>query len=257
LARVRRLLPGGIVVALAVTIWLGIGPERRIAQPTRAEARATSPLYREVIRPRPERRQHGSVVFLHGGGWRGGERLVRRPFTRHTARRFARMGFKTYNVDYRSGRRGVRDAVRWFDALHGRRPRAPIFFAGSSAGAHLALEVARRRDTAGVVGIGTPTDLRAESNERGVFRRFIRPNFRGRRAQERHSPVLFGKAIEEPVLLGHVTDDRLIAFAQVSAFQSPAAELVALGSGAARFPHGGADPADLRAFYLRVRELLR
>jgi acetyl esterase/lipase len=110
------------------------------------------------------------VVWLHGGGWRKGDRSFAPDLDRH----FARRGYAMANIEYRlSGQarfpaqlEDVRDAVRWLrDAasqfgLNG----SAVALWGSSAGGHLAALTAatavdaRDRIQAVVDGYG-PTDF--------------------------------------------------------------------------------------------------
>lgn len=91
-------------------------------------------------------RAKGIMIVIHGGAWFGDDpsRVIG---DRSYAERWNLRGWRTYNIDYRSG--GVKSVqdVQWFydqiAALHG--TTLPICAEGQSAGGHLALYLAGTR----------------------------------------------------------------------------------------------------------------
>jgi acetyl esterase/lipase len=112
------------------------------------------PLLLDLYLPRPVARPVPLIVWLHGGGWRFGDRRVAPDLRRY----FAERGYAMASVDYRYAGEAifpaqihdVKNAVRWLRhnaqryAIDGTR----IGLWGSSAGGHLAA-------LAGVTGTGT------------------------------------------------------------------------------------------------------
>lgn len=113
------------------------------------------------------------VVFIHGGGWSGGDKSI---FLTVDLQRFIAAGYATVNINYRlaSNAAGVHDpllstdvtAAIDFIAAHAAEYQvAPATFAlvGHSAGAHLALLASYKYDPAhrikAVASLSGPTDL--------------------------------------------------------------------------------------------------
>lgn len=135
------------------------------------------PLLLDLYRPGPTGTGRGApvVLFLHGGGWRLGDRTVfcptwrdwrPEPFTRLVA-----AGFAVASVDYRLSAEArfpaaltdVADAAGWLTTRAAELAVDPdrIVAWGESAGAHLAALLALRPDSrvAGVVDWYGPADL--------------------------------------------------------------------------------------------------
>jgi len=113
------------------------------------------------------------VVFIHGGGWSGGDKSI---FLASDQQRFVDAGYAAVNINYRlaSNATGVHDPVLSTDvtaaldyvAAHATQYQiAPATFAlvGHSAGAHLALLASYKYDAAhrikAVASLSGPTDL--------------------------------------------------------------------------------------------------
>jgi acetyl esterase/lipase len=111
-------------------------------------------LPQEVAHPLPV------IIWLHGGGWRIGDRKLAPDLTRY----FAEKGFAMASIDYRlSGKatfpaqiQDVKAAIRWLRAVadHYGLDREHIGLWGSSAGGHLAA-------LAGLTGAGVLDDEHA------------------------------------------------------------------------------------------------
>src|SRR3954467_9828502 len=106
--------------------------------------RPTGPLLLDLYVPAEPVVAPPIVVWLHGGGWRKGDRS----FSPDLERYFARRGYAMANVEYRlSGQalfpaqlEDVRDAIRWLreDAERLGLDGSAQALWGSSAGGHLA-----------------------------------------------------------------------------------------------------------------------
>lgn len=107
---------------------------------------------------RPEGTRSPAVVFIHGGGWRGGDKAERRAFNYGT--HLARAGYVMISINYwmeaedlwPKNLHDCKNAVRWLRVHADRLGVDPerIGVAGGSAGGHLALMVAYTTDVDGL-----------------------------------------------------------------------------------------------------------
>jgi 3-dehydroquinate dehydratase-2 len=114
---------------------------------------------------RPVDEASGVVVLVHGGLWR---QEYARDGTETLAVDLTGHGYVTWNIEYRRGEDGVwpgsaHDVVSAVDFIVREIPGMPVGIVGHSAGGHLGLWAAtRREDTVGlVVGLAPITDLSA------------------------------------------------------------------------------------------------
>lgn len=121
----------------------------------------------DLYLPAPHAAPTGAVVFVHGGGWRSGNRS----WYRAQGRKAAALGWVAVSIDYRLAPRhpfpaaldDVRAAVTWMRA-HARQLNVDpnrIALVGGSAGGNLVL-LAGATSTPGVRGVvawSPPTDL--------------------------------------------------------------------------------------------------
>lgn len=234
-------LAAALVLALAGGV--AAGPERKVLR--------GEPYYLSLHRP-GDGPARGTVLLLHGGGWRGdlgpaADERMGAAIERHTA-----LGFNVANLAYRSGARSLADALDAFDHLRSRWPGQPICLAGQSAGAHLALLVAARRgaDVACVLDLAGPPSLvrwgGASANAHG--RRLAAAAFGTDREQLRRlSPARYAERIEAPVLVAAARCDRIISFRVQRAF---ARRLARAGATVAR--HALAPGADAHVPHCEV-----
>ncbi len=100
------------------------------------------------------------MIFIHGGAWYvvGREALE---VQRTLADQWRGAGWQTYSTSYRGCRKSVQDVVKFYDLIRARVGRGvPICLFGQSAGGHLALMLASRRDDVScVVSLAGPSDL--------------------------------------------------------------------------------------------------
>ena len=95
------------------------------------------------------------VVLLHGGAWKEVGPAATAAL-QPAADRFARLGLRVANVDYRPGAASLTDARRALRRLHRRR----VCVYGESAGGQLALMLAaRHRSVRCVITVGAVGDL--------------------------------------------------------------------------------------------------
>lgn len=101
------------------------------------------PLHLDILRPaEPSRSLRSAVIYVHGGGWRGGERAST------PNRILAEAGFVTVSISYRFSSEAifpaqihdVKASIRWLRANAGQYgvDRGRIGIWGHSAGGHLA-----------------------------------------------------------------------------------------------------------------------
>ncbi|WP_431283466.1 alpha/beta hydrolase [Humitalea sp. 24SJ18S-53] len=155
------------------------------------------------------------VVFFYGGGWRSGARAD----YRFVAEAFCAQGARVIIPDYRLfpevGFPGfVEDgaaALAWAQ----RQDAGPVFVAGHSAGAHIALMLALnpaylaaaggdRGRLAGAIGLSGPYDF-----DPAAYRR-TRAIFSGASDQRQTQPITFVDAGAPPLLLATGTDDTTV-----------------------------------------------
>jgi acetyl esterase/lipase len=172
------------------------------------------------------------VVFIHGGGWSGGDKSIFLPVDLH---RFAAAGFATANINYRVANGTIHDPVLSQDvtaaldfvaANAGEYQVSPNRFAlvGHSAGAHLALLAAYRYDPArrikAVASLAGPTDLTDPSWLQMPGIRSTIENYLGvsqAQAPDRWigaSPLLVATALAPPTILVYGQQDILVPFTQ-------------------------------------------
>ena len=197
----------------------------------------------DVFLPRQTSRQRQTatapgIVYVHGGGWRGGNR---RAFWRQAAH-LAQLGFPGVTLSYRftpdhrfpAQLEDVRDGVRWLRAHAVELGVDPhrLGAAGGSAGGHL---VALLGTTEEIVD-GLSAKVQAVAAFNGVFdfqtldtsgARGPRQDLLGGdpRVAVEASPLHRADATAAPTLLLHGTGDQTVPFTQSTAFQRRLQEL--------------------------------
>ena len=212
------------------------------------------------------------VLYLHGGGWVGGDRKQMAQSLEVLARR----GFVTVSPDYRLAPahrfpaqiEDCKAAVRCLRAYAKRSKIDPerIGVVGFSAGAHLAclLGVTDKDDglegnggnldrssrVQAVVSFFGPTDLFGETWDRTVVEKNLVPLLGGTKVEKsaeyrRASPLTYAARKSPPFLLFHGSEDKLVPPSQsrrmvekLQAAGSPARVILVEGAG-----HGWGGPA--------------
>lgn len=202
-----------------------------------------------------------ALVFVHGGGWRSGDKGQ----FGELARMYARLGYVTVTVNYRfvtdvaypACLHDVKTAVRWLRAnadKYGVDPNR-IGIVGDSAGAHLASMVALTADdpafegdgpyqqfsseVQSVLAMATPTDLVAWE-----YGRFLLGIDRGTPEQimaaaVAASPITYVDAAMPAFRLGHGTSDPLVSYSQATDFATAAVAANAPDADLFPFQNGG------------------
>jgi len=182
-----------------------------------------------------------AVVFLHGEGWRAGNRRQ----MNHFIEGMARLGYVSMTVDYRlvptarfpAQVEDCKAAVRWLraNAQKYRVDTERIGVVGFSAGGHLAAMLGVTVKEDGLEGVGGnpdqssrvqavvsffgPTDLSTRDWPRDLETEVIIPFLGGTFADRpenyaRASPISYATKDAPPFLFFHGTDDKLVPFDQ-------------------------------------------
>jgi len=121
---------------------------------------------------RPADAASGIVILIHGGLWR---QEYERDSTESLAVDLTERGYATWNIEYRRGAHGgwpgsAHDVVSALDFIIREMPGMPVGIVGHSAGGHLGLWAAsRREDAIGLtVGLAPITDLVAMAGSGAV-----------------------------------------------------------------------------------------
>ncbi len=187
----------------------------------------------DLALPRQSTQLRPGLIFIHGGGWSGGERAIYHYYTR----RFAQRGYAAATISYRlSGEApfpaAVQDAkcaVRWMRANAQRYRIDPdrIAVVGGSAGGHLAMMVGYC-DAPGLEGDGGhagvssrvaavlnfygPTDLTLTSaRDNEAVQKFMNGSYETQPDEYRlASPLMHLDAGDPPTLVIHGTLDKIV-----------------------------------------------
>lgn len=195
-------------------------PQRLLADVYRPEGRGPFP----------------SVLLLHGGAWKRGDREQ----VEHTAGRIAARGYLVVNATYRfvpqhvwpAQFRDAQQALRWMrsgdGAAHGIDP-ARIATFGYSAGGHLAALLGATADdprwsepglaVKAVVAGGTPADLPVFCDGKLVPAFIGKPCSAGLQAYRDASPMHHISAGDPPVFIYHAGLDGLVPFRNAQAYK--------------------------------------
>jgi acetyl esterase/lipase len=195
----------------------------------------------DLARPAKLDKPTPCIVFIHGGGWAGGNRKAHY----NRMKRAAEEGFVAATISYRLVKDGnhrwpaqIEDckcAIRWLRANADRFSIDPerIGAFGDSAGAHLSMLLGTMDKSDGlegeggspdqsskvqaVVGYYGPTNLAVEYPEssRGIVANFMGGPLSERRSDyERASPLRYVNAGDATMLLFHGTKDVLVPYQQ-------------------------------------------
>ena len=185
----------------------------------------------------------GTMVMIHGGGWRGPDAEHQQRLAREPGDLLVKRGWRVVSVDYKKGQAGLQDAL---DTV-GQELMQPngklLCLYGESAGGQLALVAASRVPAVDcVISAGAPTDfqafladpLAATEPARKYVADTIRDVFGSTPEQTAPwEPVRVAGPMDADVLLLRQADDQLIPADQVQRFRSvrPATESLELEAG--------------------------
>ncbi len=196
-------------------------------------------LHLDFARPKDGDGPFPLVVFIHGGGWRAGDKSM----FRDGVFGVAQQGCAAITVQYRFTPKhtfpaqldDVKDAVR-FARDHAKEWKIDpdrIVAMGGSAGAHLALLLATTGDeddaaktssaVKAAVSHAGPVDLTKPYPDasRDMVEDLLGQDHKAdREAQEKASPLFHLNAGDAPVLLIHGTKDELVPYDQATAFEA-------------------------------------
>lgn len=186
----------------------------------------------DIYRPKNLNKPAPLLVFIHGGGWRSGQRSDYKVYLIP----FAQRGYVTATVSYRllkdapypAAVEDVTDAVEWLynnGTLYG-CDTSRIALIGGSAGAHLAMLAGYGwKGSAGnpkaypvkcVVDIYGPVDMTTEyaRNHRLVTDFLARPYDESLELYKEASPATWIDSSDPPTLIFHGTSDKLVPLSQ-------------------------------------------
>ena len=242
----RVKLPFVPAIAVAILVYVGSAggaapPELEIQDDLQYGMGGGEKLLLDLARPAKLDKPTPCIVFIHGGGWAGGNRKAHYNHMRQAAED----GFIAATISYRLVRDGqhrwpaqIEDckcAIRWLRANAERFSIDPgrIGAIGYSAGAHLSMLLGTLDKEDGLEGNGGssdqsskvqavvayfgPTDLTVEypPSSRNIVANFIGGSLDERRADyERASPIRYVNAGDAPMLLFHGTKDELVPYEQ-------------------------------------------
>lgn len=205
----------------------------------------------DFYRPKGEEELLPLLIFVHGGGWKGGKRQDYLVYLHH----FAQQGYMTATVSYRLVRdsiypaaaEDVRDAVRWIFGHSDRFQFDPDRTAliGGSAGAHLVMLTAfgwgepedvpvTFADAAGIprqikalVDIYGPVDLTSpQAKKHHLVSDFLGYTFdENPEIYREASPVNYLKSSAPVTLILHGTSDKLVPAGQSELLRSKLSQL--------------------------------
>ena len=175
----------------------------------------------------------GAVLYVHGGGWSGGDKKDDRGELLDV---FSEAGWVWFSINYRLAPahrwpaclEDVQTAIRWVKQHAAEFKADPnrIVLAGYSAGGHLACSAAiwAQEDTRvqGVIGLAPPVDLAADCQRRGGLSPSLQNLLnRGKEMDEeaigllkKISPIWDVRAGLPPFLLIHGTADKSVPYQQ-------------------------------------------
>src|SRR3989339_43424 len=192
-------------------------------------------LFMDLFSPSEKMRNKAAVIFIHGGGWSGGNR---QQFLWH-AHQLSLRGYFTCTIDYRLSQparcpaavEDCQSAVRWLrghsDCFGIRPDRIGVF--GSSAGGHLAacLGVCNGENHSGALSaqVNCVVDIHgvhhlpllANSPHKTMYEMFIGGTWLEKpRVWEQASPALHVNKWSAPMFLTHDPDDNVVPYAQTT-----------------------------------------
>lgn len=204
----------------------------------------------DLYQPKKRVEKAPGLIFIHGGGWKSGDRNDYRVYTTW----FAQQGYVAATISYRLSKESLfpaavedaKCAVRWMRANAKSIGVDPdkIVVIGGSAGGHLAMMVGYSADdsnlegtggyaehsskVAAVVDIYGPFDLETpEGKAAGVVKDFLgQPNYEDApELWKRASPATYLNAGDPPTLIIHGSMDEIVPISQAELLATRLREL--------------------------------
>ena len=255
----NRLVHHGFLGAMGMTFWLAgvlsegcfaqINPHVAIQRDVAYGAAGNRPLLLDIVRPKQEAKDPMPVVvFIHGGGWSGGNKQAGLPLLVPLAEK----GYFCVSVGYRltgespwpAQLHDCKAAIRWLRANAQKYHLNPdkIGVWGASAGGHLALMVGLTSDQADLEGQSGspghssrvacvvnwfgPTELLAAWKDPTLppMVKNVLDQLVGGSAEQKQevlqaaSPLSYVSKDDPPVLTMHGTKDPIVPFSQATMF---------------------------------------
>jgi acetyl esterase/lipase len=227
---VLALLSGGVTEGNPASALV---PQGRIFEQDIAYGNESARQKLDILHAKEHRAAHPAILYIHGGGWSGGDKGDDPEMMMGMLNGFADDGFVALSINYRLEAEAkfpaaVQDcklAVRWLRAHaaeYGVDPNR-IGIAGGSAGGHLAAMLALTGDdkasdkVQAAVSVSGPTDLTVDlCSSKREDRRAMVANFLGVPAADnmdlarKASPISYVRAETPPILLVHCKEDPAI-----------------------------------------------
>lgn len=200
----------------------------------------------------------GIVICLHSGGWEDTGASARAT-VKEEAQRFEDWGYRSINSTYPPGRESVAYVLDLYDRVHENNPGVPIHAYGESAGGHLALMMAAKKNVKGVITVGAPTDLTDIGDSPGArfLRAYSEPAFGYGEDARPYSPALLATNANK-VLLGREERD-FVPKSQWDKYKDRHPDITriwTIDKGNYPFVHRSVDKDSLKAFRRKQKEVL-
>lgn len=192
----------------------------------------------DLYRPKNAGKPTPGIIFIHGGGWKDGNREIMKYYTI----KFAQRGYVTATISYRFSKEAlfpaavqdVKCAIRWMRANASKYGIDPdrIAVSGNSAGGHLALmagyssDVPELEGEGGNAGVSSrvqavvdfygPSDLTTEfARSQGVVKTFLGKTYEeDPKGYALASPITYLTKDDPPTLILHGTIDSTVPIDQ-------------------------------------------
>ena len=178
------------------------------------------------------------IVFIHGGGWQGGDKGIWHKHSIELARSF---NFKIYNINYRLGsiENAVADSRYFINNL--KQSGKKIIVIGFSAGAHIALYLAEKNLIDGAIAYAPPTDLTG-SNSTVFLDNFLKKGGLDPLEAKKYSPLYMSMRADSdskvPIYLIYSTQDHFVSYFQAMNYYLTKQNKVDITLKQARGEHG-------------------
>lgn len=226
------------VLSLAASLAGLLGPIGLAPKPQPAAPTVAAPIVASPTGP-----IKGTMLLLHGGGWKGPDSYAQGLLMDQPGAMLVQHGWRVVSIDYRAGTDGLQDVMAAVSDQLAHPAGGLLCLYGESAGAHLALVAASRmKGIDCIAAAGPPIDFQAymaEATAGGQAKPLevvaqMQKVFGATPADTAPwEPVHIADKISADILIMRQTDDRLIPIDQMNRFLKvrPTAQFVSLQSG--------------------------